>query len=211
MRPHPNPEAVLAGRKMLLLRALVVLLSAGVIASCAYGMSQVEPQLVATGIALLDSVQVWLTNTAASMPSMLQARMCRRDHARCPTRCTGAGFWSCMWAFFSCGCAHGAVALVGCWHTLGREAELACVGNDAWRLLAAKTLNPKCWGQAYGNSVFAVIYGVLGDVGSVVGLLGQVQTILNVDVNVTDISADITVCARLSSPQICNVHSRHAC
>ncbi len=47
--------------------------------------------------------------------------------------------------------------------------------------------------QAYGNSVFAVIYGVLGDVGSVVGLLGQVEDIINVDVNITDISADLTV------------------
>ena len=58
VRPHPSPETLLAGRKMLVLRVLIVALSAGVIASCAYGMKQVEPQLVADGIALLNSVEV---------------------------------------------------------------------------------------------------------------------------------------------------------
>lgn len=43
------------------------------------------------------------------------------------------------------------------------------------------------------NSVFNQVYGVLGDVDSVNGLLDDVQTILSVDVNVTDISAGITV------------------
>ena len=43
------------------------------------------------------------------------------------------------------------------------------------------------------NSVFDQVYGVLGDVSSVNGLLDEVQTILRVDVNVTDISAGITV------------------
>ncbi len=43
------------------------------------------------------------------------------------------------------------------------------------------------------NSVFDQVYGVLGDVSSMNGLLDKVQTILRVDVNVTDISAGITV------------------
>jgi hypothetical protein len=47
--------------------------------------------------------------------------------------------------------------------------------------------------QGYMNSVFNQVYGVLGDVDSVNGLLDDVQTILSVDVNVTDISAGITV------------------
>lgn len=34
---------------------------------------------------------------------------------------------------------------------------------------------------------------MLADVGSVQALLGQVQTILNVDINATDISADLAV------------------
>lgn len=47
--------------------------------------------------------------------------------------------------------------------------------------------------QSYMNSVFDQAYGVLSDVSSVNGLLNQVETILDVDVNVTDLSADISV------------------
>lgn len=43
------------------------------------------------------------------------------------------------------------------------------------------------------NSVFDVAYGVLSDVNSVNSLLDSVQTILDDDVNITDISAGITV------------------
>lgn len=43
------------------------------------------------------------------------------------------------------------------------------------------------------NSVFDQAYGVLGDIRSVNGLLDQVQTVLDVDVNVPSISANITV------------------
>ncbi|EIE18872.1 hypothetical protein COCSUDRAFT_45025 [Coccomyxa subellipsoidea C-169] len=88
---------------MTVLKTIITLLSLGVAASCAYGMSKVDPNLVDSGLSVIDST------------------------------------------------------------------------------------------QGYMNSVFDQVYGVLGDVSSVNGLLDEVQTILRVDVNVTDISAGITV------------------
>lgn len=47
--------------------------------------------------------------------------------------------------------------------------------------------------QAFMNSVFDQAYGVLGDIKSVNGLLDQVQTVLDVDVDVPSINSNLTV------------------
>lgn len=49
---------MLTGPGMITLKVLVVLLALGVAACCAYGMARIEPQLVGSGVDLLDSIQV---------------------------------------------------------------------------------------------------------------------------------------------------------
>ncbi len=61
---------------------------------------------------------------------------------------------------------------------------------------------PDLRAQDFAGSVFDVAYGVLGDVGSVQGLLGQVQAVLDVDINATDISADLAVRIPSGTPSI---------
>lgn len=68
---------------------------------------------------------------------------------------------------------------------------MACVRTKYSGTILISKINAPV--QGYMNSVFNQVYGVLGDVDSVNGLLDDVQTILSVDVNVTDISAGITV------------------
>ncbi|CAL8463865.1 g3400 [Coccomyxa elongata] len=105
--PSPFPDEVLGSTRLILLKIRITLLSLGVAASCAYGMSKVDPKLVDSGLGVINST------------------------------------------------------------------------------------------KAFMKSVFDQAYGVLGDISSVNGLLDQVQTILDVDVDVPSISANIT-CVALS-------------
>ncbi len=47
--------------------------------------------------------------------------------------------------------------------------------------------------QAFMNSLFDQAYGVLRDISSVNGLLDQVQAVLDLDVDIPSIGANITV------------------
>ncbi|CAL8463863.1 g3398 [Coccomyxa elongata] len=105
--PSPFPDEVLGSARLIVLKIIITLLSLGVAASCAYGMSKVDPKLVDSGLGVIDST------------------------------------------------------------------------------------------KAFMNSVFDQAYGVLGDISSMNDLLDQVQTILDVDVDVPSISANIT-CVALS-------------
>jgi hypothetical protein len=54
---------------MITLKVLVVLLALGVAACSAYGMARIEPQLVSSGVDLLDSIQVTVKSPLpCSMP-----------------------------------------------------------------------------------------------------------------------------------------------
>lgn len=54
----PFPEEILGSTRMTLLRIVVSLLSLGVAASCAYGMSKINPKLVDSGLGVIDSTKV---------------------------------------------------------------------------------------------------------------------------------------------------------
>lgn len=56
--PNPFPDEVLGSSRMTVLKIIITLLSLGVAASCAYGMSKVDPKLVDSGLSVIDSTKV---------------------------------------------------------------------------------------------------------------------------------------------------------
>lgn len=56
--PSPFPDEVLGSTRLILLKIIITLLSLGVAASCAYGMSKVDPKLVDSGLGVINSIKV---------------------------------------------------------------------------------------------------------------------------------------------------------
>ena len=56
--PAPYPEEILGTCRQFILKIVVVVLSLGVCACCAYGMSQIDPQLVNKGMGAINSLKV---------------------------------------------------------------------------------------------------------------------------------------------------------
>ncbi len=59
--PSPFPEDILGSVRFIVLKLIITLLSLGVTASCAYGMSKVDPKLVDSGLGVIDSTKVGQT------------------------------------------------------------------------------------------------------------------------------------------------------
>jgi hypothetical protein len=55
--PAPFPEDILGSTRMAVLKAIITLLSLGVAACCAYGMSKIDPQIVDSGLGVINSVK----------------------------------------------------------------------------------------------------------------------------------------------------------
>ena len=51
-------EEILGSTRQAIMRAIIILLSLGVCACCAYGMSQIDPQLVSKGLSVINSLKV---------------------------------------------------------------------------------------------------------------------------------------------------------
>ncbi|KAK9826154.1 hypothetical protein WJX81_001842 [Elliptochloris bilobata] len=61
-KPTQFPEAVLGGRAMLAHKALLLLLCAGVVACCGYGMARADPQWVDQALGVLHSLKAFLVS-----------------------------------------------------------------------------------------------------------------------------------------------------
>ena len=57
-KPSKNPGMFIRGRGMTVSRVLVTLMAIAVVSSCIYGMTKVNPHLVAQGLSVVDSVKV---------------------------------------------------------------------------------------------------------------------------------------------------------
>ncbi len=57
-KPTERPEEVLGGRAMLAHKALLLLLCAGVVACCGYGMARADPRWVDEALGVLSSLRV---------------------------------------------------------------------------------------------------------------------------------------------------------
>lgn len=69
MTRTPYPEEVLGSARMLALKIIITLLSLGVAACCAYGMSKIDPRIVDSGLSVIDSIKVrGLTSQASHLP-----------------------------------------------------------------------------------------------------------------------------------------------
>ena len=62
-KPAPYPEEVLGTTRQAIIKAIIVLLSLGVCACCAYGISQIDPQLVSKGQSVINSLKVYLCSS----------------------------------------------------------------------------------------------------------------------------------------------------
>ncbi|KAK9918047.1 hypothetical protein WJX75_000757 [Coccomyxa subellipsoidea] len=60
--PTPFPDEVLGSGRMTVLKIIITLLSLGVAASCAYGMSKVDPKLVDSGLSVIDSTKGYMNS-----------------------------------------------------------------------------------------------------------------------------------------------------
>ena len=58
VKPAPYPEEILGTTRQAIIKAIIVLLSLGVCACCAYGMSQIDPQLVSKGLSVINNLKV---------------------------------------------------------------------------------------------------------------------------------------------------------
>ena len=57
-KPSKNPGMFIRGRGMLASRVVVMLMAAGTVAACIYGMTKVGTHLVAQGLSVVDNVKV---------------------------------------------------------------------------------------------------------------------------------------------------------
>ncbi len=58
VKPAPYPEEILGTTRQAIIKAIIVLLGLGVCACCAYGMSQIDPQLVSKGLNVINNLKV---------------------------------------------------------------------------------------------------------------------------------------------------------
>ncbi|BDA48981.1 hypothetical protein COCOBI_13-0910 [Coccomyxa sp. Obi] len=67
--PSPFPDEILGSARLTVLKLIITLLSLGVAASCAYGMSKVDPKLVDSGLGVIDSTKCVARSIGSLNPS----------------------------------------------------------------------------------------------------------------------------------------------
>ncbi len=80
VKPAPYPEEILGTTRQAIIKAIIVLLSLGVCACCAYGMSQIDPQLVSKGLSVINNLKVCLSSFGYVVTLLRQAwnMLCRK-------------------------------------------------------------------------------------------------------------------------------------
>ncbi|CAL5222903.1 g5332, partial [Coccomyxa viridis] len=71
VKPAPYPEEILGTTRQAIIKAIIVLLSLGVCACCAYGMSQIDPQLVSKGLSVINNLKDYMQTVLDTADSIV--------------------------------------------------------------------------------------------------------------------------------------------
>ena len=81
MTPTPYPEEVLGTTRQFFIKLIIVLLGLGVCACCAYGMSQIDPELIPKGLNVITDLKVIVFQATIAYCACIHCQCSTSAHA----------------------------------------------------------------------------------------------------------------------------------